>query len=183
MVACSVRVRGVLFTGSPASVARTYVGVLPGLIGRRNGVAVMRAYIVGTITIPFQPCWTLWGHGRRCSAFSKCRRNFRMRSKLGRGSKGGMFVPTRACTSSYVMVTSMMCRGVHDVSCGRDVKVVRLSMRDCRPRKVGSTATARNEDVLRVLRTVESATMACILPWIFRQKIVLSINGNSVPCG
>ena len=80
------------------------------------------------------------------------------------------------------MVTSMMCRGGHDVSCGR-VKAVRSSMRDCRPRKVGSTATARNEDVLRVLRTVESATMACELPLIFRQKVVLSINGNCVPCG
>ncbi len=82
-------------------------------VRRRIARTGSSAYIFCTITIPFQPCWTLWGHVRRCNAFSKWRRNFRMRSKLGRGSKEGMFVPTRAYTSSNVMVTSI-CIAAYD---------------------------------------------------------------------
>ena len=58
-------------------------------------------------TIPFQPCWTVWGHGRCCSAHSKWQCKFRIHSKLGRGSKEGILTTTRVYTSSYVMVTSI----------------------------------------------------------------------------
>ncbi len=69
---------------------------------------VRSAYNLRAITIPFQPCWMLCGHGRRCRARSKCQRKVRMRSKLGRGSSVGMLTPTNAATSSYEMVASIL---------------------------------------------------------------------------
>ncbi len=108
MEACSVQVNGALLMGCPGIRLRTYVAVAPGSVGRQNGWVVRSAYTLRAITIPFQPCWTLCGHGRHCKACSKCRRRVQMRSKFGRGSSVGMLVPTSAATSSYVMVTSIL---------------------------------------------------------------------------
>ncbi len=68
---------------------------------------VRSAYNLRAITIPFQPCWTLCGHGSYCKARSKCQRRVRMHSKFGRGSNVGMLFPTSAATSLYVMVASI----------------------------------------------------------------------------
>jgi hypothetical protein len=152
------------------------------VVGIRNGVAVSRAYIFCAITIPFHPCWTLWGHGRRCNAFSKCRCNFRMRSKLGRGSKEGIFVPTRAYTSSYVMVASIFA-GYDFVHSSTECDGVIVD-----PSMLGLHDDIHGEGVyccllIGILRTVESAQLWHGIAIKIRQKVVLSINGNSMPCG
>ncbi len=107
MEACSVLVNWALLTGCPGVWLRMYIAVTPGSVGRQSSWMVRSAYNSRAITIPFQSCWTLWGHVRRCRACSKCRRKVRMRSKLGRGYSVGMLTPTSAATSSYEMVTSI----------------------------------------------------------------------------
>jgi hypothetical protein len=106
--ACSVRDNGVLLTGWPVTTVRTYIAAAPGLVGRRNGMLVSKLYSSRAITIPFHPCWTLLGQGRHWRARLRCRRSIRIRSKFGRGYNVRILTPTRAATSSYVMVASIV---------------------------------------------------------------------------
>ena len=87
-----------------------------------------------------------------------------MRSKLGRGSKEGIFVPTRAYTSSYVIVASIFTAGYDFVCSSTECDGVIVD-----PSMLGLHDDIHSEGVylcrvIGILRTVESVTMAWVLP-------------------